>query len=483
MSTNPFLRQHILIGSEWCDADNRAQLEVTNPASGEVIGTVPDAGAEETRRAIHTAHETFQTYRHSGAEERAALLRRMHALMLEHREELAQLLTLEQGKPLAEARGEITIGANYLLWFAEEARRAGGEVIASNSPARRSFAMRSPVGVVGAITPWNFPSSMLARKIGPAIAAGCTAVIKPAEKTPYSALAWGVIAEQAGVPAGVINIVTGQPQAIGKELTSNPLVRKLTFTGSTAVGKTLLAQCADTVKKVSMELGGNAPFIVFDDADLDRALEGAMIAKYRNSGQTCVCTNRFLVQAGIHDAFVDKLVTASKALKVGAGTEDQVEQGPLIDEAAVNKVESLLDDARTQGASIATGGARHERGGTWFEPTVVTGAKASMRIASEEIFGPVAVVYRFEDEAEAVDLANATEYGLACYVYTKDVSRAFRITDALEYGMVGINEGLITAVEAPFGGVKHSGVGVEGGRLGIEEYLDVKYACFGGLDT
>ena len=477
-----FKRERILIGGEWLDADDGTTFDVTDPATGKTIGTVPDAGAAETRRAIEAASAAFAGFRRTGAHERAALLRRMHDLMLEHSEPLARLLTAEQGKPLAEARGEIAIGASYLLWFAEEARRAGGEVVAPTLPGRRAFALRAPVGVVGAITPWNFPSSMLARKIGPAIAAGCTSVVKPAEKTPYSALAWGVIAEMAGAPEGVVNVVTGDAATIGAELTGHPVVRKLTFTGSTAVGRKLIGQCADTVKRVSMELGGNAPFIVFDDADLDRAVEGAMVAKYRNSGQTCVCTNRFLVQAGVHDEFVRRLVGATRALKVGPGTEDGVEQGPLIDEAAVAKVESLLADALERGATIAAGGARHARGGTWFEPTVVTGATAGMRVATEEIFGPVAVVHRFGDEAEAVRLANATEYGLAAYLYTRDLGRAFRTVEALEYGMVGVNEGLITAVEAPFGGVKSSGVGIEGGSLGIEEYLDVKYACFGGLD-
>ena len=479
--TDTFRRERILVGGEWIEADGGGTFEVTDPATGEPIGTVPAAGTAETRRAIEAASEAFASFRRTGAHERAELLRRMHDLMLEHREPLARLLTAEQGKPLAEARGEIAIGAGYLLWFAEEARRAGGEALAPTLPGRRAFALRVPVGVVGAITPWNFPSSMLARKIGPAIAAGCTSVVKPAEKTPYSALAFGVIAEMAGVPPGVVNVVTGDAATVGAELTRHPGVGKLTFTGSTAVGRKLIAQCADTVERVSMELGGNAPFVVFDDADLDRAVAGAMVAKYRNSGQTCVCTNRFLVQAGVHDEFVRRLVEATEALVVGVGTDEGVEQGPLIDEAAVAKVESLLEDARERGARIATGGARHALGGTWFEPTVVTGATADMRVATEEIFGPVAVVQRFGEEAEAVRLANATEYGLAAYVYTRDLGRAFRAVEALEYGMVGVNEGLITAVEAPFGGVKSSGVGVEGGTLGIEEYLDAKYACFGGL--
>lgn len=480
--SDSFQRNAMLIAGEWVDADSKATIDVTNPASGKTIGTVPDAGQVETRRAIEAAKTTFADFRKTGSHERAAMLTRMHDLMIEHRETLAQLLTLEQGKPLAESRGEITIGANYLQWFAEEARRAGGDVIAPTLPGRRSFAMRAPVGVVAAITPWNFPSSMLARKIGPAIAAGCTTVVKPAEKTPYSALAWGVIAEMAGVPSGVVNIVTGDAATIGGELTCHPDVRKLTFTGSTAIGRKLIAQCATTVKRVSMELGGNAPFIVFDDANLTRAIDGAMIAKYRNSGQTCVCTNRFIVQRGVHNAFVQQLTDASNALNVGTGSDDGVEQGPLIDEAAVQKIESLIADARDHGANIVTGGKRHKLGGTWFEPTVITGATPDMRIAREEIFGPVSVVYQFKEEQEAVRIANDTEYGLACYCYTRDLGRAFRMTEALDYGMVGINEGLITAVEAPFGGVKNSGVGIEGGRQGIDEYLDTKYACFGGLE-
>ena len=401
--------------------------------------------------------------------------------MLANLDELAELLTLEQGKPLAEAKGEITIGANYILWFAEEGRRVYGDLVPSPWPDRRIMVRKEPVGVVGAITPWNFPSSMLARKIGPAIAAGCTSVIKPASQTPYSGLAWGVIAEMAGLPPGVINIVTGPAAAIGGELTGNPDVKKITFTGSTEVGKVLLRQCADTIKKASMELGGNAPFIVFDSADVDRAVEGAMVAKYRNSGQTCVCTNRFYAQAGIYDEFVGKLAAATRKLKVGAGTEAGVEQGPLIDERAVEKVEELVADARAKGGSVLVGGKRHALGGTFFEPTVISGATLAMRLSGEEIFGPVSPVFRFETEEEAVIAANATPYGLASYFYSRDLAQTFRVMEALKYGLVGVNEGLITTPEAPFGGMKQSGLGSEGGREGILEYLDTKYVCVGGL--
>ena len=401
--------------------------------------------------------------------------------MLANLDELAELLTLEQGKPLAEAKGEITIGANYILWFAEEGRRVYGDLVPSPWPDRRIMVRKEPVGVVGAITPWNFPSSMLARKIGPAIAAGCTSVIKPASQTPYSGLAWGVIAEMAGLPPGVMNIVTGPAAAIGGELTSNPDVKKITFTGSTEVGRVLLRQCADTIKKASMELGGNAPFIVFDSADVERAVDGAMVAKYRNSGQTCVCTNRFYAQAGIYDGFVEKLAAATRKLKVGSGMEVGVEQGPLIDERAVAKVEELVADAIASGGSLLAGGKRHALGGTFFEPTVIAGATAKMRLSDEEIFGPVSPVFRFETEDEAVAAANATPFGLASYFYSRDLAQTFRVMEALKYGLVGVNEGLITTPEAPFGGMKQSGLGSEGGREGILEYLDTKYVCVGGL--
>jgi succinate-semialdehyde dehydrogenase/glutarate-semialdehyde dehydrogenase len=479
--TNPFLREGNLIGGDWVGADGGATLDVVNPATGKKLGTVPKAGRAETKRAIEAAQAAFVEFRRTSALDRSKLLRKLHDAIMDNSQALAELLTLEQGKSLAEAKGEIGASAAYVLWFAEEARRAYGEVIPSPWADRRIMVTREPVGVIAAITPWNFPSSMLARKIGPAIAAGCTSVVKPASQTPYSGLAWGALAQEVGVPAGVVNVVTGSASEIGEELTANPLVRKITFTGSTEVGKVLMAKAAGTVKKVSMELGGNAPFLVFDDADLDRAVEGAMVAKYRNSGQTCVCTNRFFVQAGIYDAFVEKLAAASRRLKIGNGLEDGVQQGPLIDESAVAKVEELIADATAQGGRVMTGGKRHSLGGSFFEPTVIANAKPQMRFMKEEIFGPVAPVFRFETEQEAVALANDTEYGLACYFYTGDLGRAFRVMEGLRYGMVGVNEGLITTPEAPFGGVKESGLGREGGHQGLDDYLDTKYVCIGGL--
>ena len=468
------------IGGEWVEAESGATIEVNDPATGDIIGTVPDAGAAETRRAIDAAAEAFERFSRTTANERAAILRRMHQVMLDNVDALAELLTLEQGKPLAEAKGEITIGANYIQWFAEEGRRVSGEISESPWGDRRVMVFREPVGVVGAITPWNFPSSMLARKIGPAIATGCTSVVKPSEFTPYSGLAWALIAQEAGLPDGVLNVVTGDAAAIGKALTDDPRVAKLTFTGSTRVGTLLLEQSAATVKRVSMELGGNAPFIVFDDADLDRAVEGARIAKYRNSGQTCICTNRFYAQSGIYDAFVERLAEKAATLKVGNGFEG-AEQGPLINDAALGKVEALVDDARERGGRVVAGGGRHSLGGTFYEPTVVADATADMRIAREEVFGPVSAVFPFEDEAEVVRAANDTEYGLAAYFYTSDLGRTFRVMRGLRYGLVGVNEGLITTPEAPFGGVKQSGIGTEGGRHGIDEYLDTKYVSLGGL--
>jgi succinate-semialdehyde dehydrogenase/glutarate-semialdehyde dehydrogenase len=476
-----FLREANLIDGQWVGADSGETVPVNNPATGAVIGTVPKSGAAETRRAIEAAERAFQSWRKTSVLERHKLLRKLHDAILDNQDALAELLTTEQGKSLTEAKGEVGMSAAYVLWFAEEARRAGGEVIPSPWADRRILVTKEPTGVVAAITPWNFPSSMLARKIAPALAAGCTVVVKPASQTPYSGLAWGALCEEAGFPKGVVNILTGSAGPIGDELCSNPLVKKITFTGSTEVGKILMAKAAGTVKKVSMELGGNAPFIVFDDADVDRAVEGAMVAKYRNSGQTCVCTNRFFAQSRIYDAFVEKLVAASAKLKVGPGLETGVTQGPLIDEKAVEKVEELIADASAKGGRIAGGGKRHTLGGSFFEPTVIADAGPHMRLMHEEIFGPVAPVFRFADEAEAVRLANETEYGLACYFYTSDLGRAFRVMEGLKYGMVGVNEGLITTVEAPFGGVKESGIGREGGRQGIEDYLDTKYVCLGGL--
>lgn len=476
-----YKREANLIDGQWVGADSGETLDVTDPSTGETIGTVPKMGRAETKRAIEAAHRALPAWKAKTAKERAKLLHRLADLIEQEAEGLGTLLTVEQGKPLAEARGEVVFSAAYVRWFAEEAQRVYGDVIPSPWPGRKILVTKEPVGVVGAITPWNFPSSMISRKIGPALAVGCTVVVKPAELTPYSGLAWGALAEKAGIPAGVVNIVTGVPQEIGAELTSNPLVRKISFTGSTAVGKLLIEQSAKTVKRVSMELGGNAPFIVFDDADIDRAVEGAMIAKYRNSGQTCVCTNRFIVQAGIYDAFARKLAEATAKMKLGNGLEAGVQQGPLIDSRALAKVERLVADALAKGAKAATGGKRAALGGTYYEPTVLTGVTADMAVASEEIFGPVAPLFRFEKEEEAVALANSTEYGLAAYFYTRDLARAFRVSEGLKYGMVGVNEGLITTEVAPFGGVKESGLGREGSKYGLDEYLDMKYTCLGGL--
>ncbi len=489
MQTEPQLkrpdlfRSAILIGGEWVkDSSAGEPIAVVDPATGRLLGTVPNAGRAETARAIEAADAAFPAWREKTAAERADHLRRLAQLITDNKEDLARILTAEQGKPLAEARGEVGMSAAYVQWFAEEGRRIYGDVIPSPWQNRRILVTKDPVGVVGAITPWNFPSSMIARKLGAALAAGCTIVIKPASQTPYSALAWGVLCEEAGIPAGVVNILTGAARQIGAELTSNPLVKKITFTGSTEVGKQLAEQAARTMKKVSMELGGNAPFIVFDDADLDRAVEGAMVAKYRNAGQTCVCTNRFLVQEGIYDAFAERLARASAAMKVGNGFEEGVVQGPLIDERAVAKVEEHIADALAKGGRLLTGGRRHQGlGGNFFEPTVIADATPAMAVAREETFGPLAPLFRFRDEAEAVRLANDTEYGLACYFYTRDLGRAFRVSEALEYGLVGINEGLITTEVAPFGGVKESGVGREGSKYGIDDYVNIKYVCVGGL--
>ncbi len=468
------------VGGAWTQSERRAA--VIDPATGATLASVPDAGADEARAAIAAAHAAFPAWRAKTAAERATIMRKLSSLVTENIEDLARILTSEQGKPLAEARGEIGMSAAYVLWFAEEARRVYGDVVPSPWRDHRVLVTREAVGVVGAITPWNFPSSMIARKLGPALAAGCTMVLKPAPQTPLSALAWSVLCADAGVPAGVFNVVTGDARAIGGELTSSPLVKKITFTGSTAVGKLLLAQAAGSVKKVSMELGGNAPFIVFDDADIARAVKGAVAAKYRNSGQTCVCTNRFLIQDGIYDEFAERISKAVGALKVGNGFADGVDNGPLINAAAVVKVEAHLSDALAKGAKVIRGGHRHALGGTFFEPTVLIDATPQMTIAKEETFGPIAPLFRFQDEAEAIAMANDTEYGLASYFYTRDLGRAFRVSSALEYGMVGINEGLITTEVAPFGGVKQSGVGREGSYQGIEDYLDTKYLCIGGLD-
>ncbi|MDG3040983.1 NAD-dependent succinate-semialdehyde dehydrogenase [Roseicyclus marinus] len=474
-------REANYVGGAWIGADSGETIDVTNPATGEVIGTVPAAGAAETHRAIDAAQAAFAGFAAMDLMSRVGLLWKLHDALMDNQAALAELLTVEMGKPLAEAKGEIAIGAQYVRWYAEEVRRAKGEIVPAGVNGRRILVTKHPIGVVGMITPWNFPSSMLARKIAPALAAGCPIVAKPATATPYSGLAWAALAEEVGYPAGVVNVVTGSARAIAGAMMERFEVRKVTFTGSTEVGKELIRASADTVKKVSMELGGNAPFIVFDDADLDAAVEGAIISKYRNSGQTCVCANRIYVQAGVHDAFVEKLVEKTRALKVGDGRETGVAQGPLIDLAAVAKVEELLDDAKGKGATVVLGGSRHQLGGTFFQPTVLTGATADMAFAREEIFGPLAPVFRFETEEEAVAMANATEFGLASYVYTRDLGRAFRMNTGLQYGMIGINSGLITTVEAPFGGVKESGMGKEGGSQGLEDYLDTKYVCIDGI--
>ena len=476
-----FLREAAFVNGQWIGADSGGTIDVFDPATGKRLGTVPDCGAAETGRAIAAADTALPGWAGRLAKERAKSLHRLADLTELHAEALASLLTREQGKPLSEAKGEIALSASYVRWFAEEAQRVYGDIIPSPWPGRRILVTKSPIGVVGAITPWNFPSLMIARKLAPALAAGCTIVIKPAELTPYLGLAWGALCEMAGVPAGVVNVITGAAKPIGAELTANPKVRKISFTGSTAVGKLLVEQSAKTLKRCTMELGGNAPFLVFDDADLDRAVEGAMIAKFRNSGQTCVCTNRFLVQSGIHDAFVAKLAAASNALKLGNGLEPGVQQGPMIDERAVAKVEAHIKDALNKGAKLVCGGKRHALGGAYFEPTVLTQVTTTMLVAQNETFGPLAPVFKFETEAEAVSLANDTEFGLASYFYTRDLARAFRVAEALKSGMVGVNEGLITTEVAPFGGVKQSGSGREGSKYGIEDYIDVKYICLGGL--
>lgn len=478
---SPFVREQNLIGGAWVGADSGAVIDVTNPATGAVIARVPNAGADETRRAIDAAHAAFPAYAALPLNERVGMLRRLHQAIMDNQEPLARMMTAEQGKPLTEARAEVGSSAAYVLWFAEEARRIYGEIIPSPVLGRRLMTTKHPVGVVAAITPWNFPSSMLARKIGPALAAGCTVVVKPASATPLSGLVWGQLAEQAGFPPGVVNVLTGSARAIGGEIMANPKVRKITFTGSTDIGKDLIRAAAGTVKRVSMELGGNAPFMVFDDADLDSAVKGAIIAKFRNAGQTCICTNRLYVQSGIYDRFVAAFAERVAALNVAPGDEAGAEQGPMIDEAAVGKMEGMLADALAKGGQLVTGGGRHARGGLFFQPTVIKDATPAMRVSSEEIFGPVAAVYKFDTEDEAIALANDTEYGLAAYAYTQDMRRVFRLQDQLGYGLLGINEVLIVTPEAPFGGIKESGMGREGGRQGIEDFLDLKYTCIGGL--
>ncbi len=481
LSDSELLRSRCYVDGKWIDADSGAELDVTNPSTGRALTTVPKLGAAETARAIAAANEAWMPWRDMLAKERANTMRRWFDLMMEHQEDLARIMTAEQGKSITEARGEVAYAAAFVEWFAEEAKRTYGETIPQHQADKRIVVIKQPIGVVAAITPWNFPAAMITRKVAPALAAGCTVVIKPASQTPLSALALAVLAERAGIPKGVVNVITGSASEIGGELTANPIVRKLTFTGSTEVGKVLIAQSAATVKKVSMELGGNAPFIVFDDADLDAAIEGAIASKFRNTGQTCVCANRIYVQDKVYDAFADKLATAVAALKVGDGMEDGVEQGPLIDVAAVTKVEEHIADASAKGADVMIGGGRHALGGTFFEPTILSGVTQDMLVARDETFGPLAPLFRFSRDEDVVAMANDTEFGLASYFYARDIGRIWRVAEQLEYGIVGINTGIISTEVAPFGGVKESGIGREGSRHGIEDFMELKYICLGGI--
>ena len=482
LDNNALLRDGAFIDGEWRSSASGVRFAVKNPATGEVIAEIADCSVDDVKSAIEAAHLAWGPWRAKTAKERGALMRRWYELMMAAQEDLAQLMTAEQGKPLAESRGEIAYGASFIEWFAEEGKRIYGDVIPTNAPGRRILVMKEPVGVVAAITPWNFPTAMITRKVGPALAAGCPIIIKPAQLTPLSALALAELAHRAGIPRGVFNVVPStQSSRVGKELTENPLVRKFSFTGSTEVGKQLMRQCASTMKKISLELGGNAPFIVFDDADLDAAVKGAMASKFRNMGQTCVCANRFLVQDGVYDTFAEKLAKAVAALRVGDGAMAGIDQGPLINMAAVEKVEELLQNATAKGAKIAAGGRRHQLGGTFFEPTIVRDVTSDMEFAREEIFGPVVTLFRFKAERDAILMANNTEYGLAAYFYARDVGRIFRVTEGLEYGIIGVNEGIISTEVAPFGGMKESGVGREGSKYGIEGFLEIKYVAMGGL--
>jgi succinate-semialdehyde dehydrogenase/glutarate-semialdehyde dehydrogenase len=475
------LRQLCYVDGAWKKADSGASIDVTDPATDEVLGSVPKFLGPETRQAIAAAKRAFPAWAAKTAGERATILRRWNDLMLANADDLALIMTLEQGKPLAESKGEVAYSASFIEWFAEEGKRIYGDVIPSHAADKRIVVLKQPVGVVCAITPWNFPSAMIGRKAGPALAAGCTFVCKPATQTPFSALALGELAHRAGIPPGVFNVITGSAREIGAEMTSSPDVAKLTFTGSTEIGRQLLAQCAPTIKKVSMELGGNAPFIVFDDADLDAAVEGAIASKYRNTGQTCVCANRLYVQAGVYDAFVEKLATAVAKLKVGPGIEPGVTQGPLIDQAAVEKMKEHIADALAKGGRLVAGGKPHKLGHTFFEPTLIANATQDMLVAKEETFGPLAPVIRFDTDADAIRMANDTEVGLAAYFYARDVGRVWRVAEAIESGIVGINTGIISTAVAPFGGVKQSGLGREGSKYGIDDYLEIKYLCLGGL--
>lgn len=482
LSNASLFRERCYIDGAWVDAQDGAVIEVNNPATGSVLGTVPGLATEDTRRAIAAADAAWPEWRAMTGKERAVIMRRWFELMMENQEDLAVLMTTEQGKPLAESRGEIAYAASFIEWFAEEGKRVYGDTMLHPLRGKRIVVLKQPIGVVAAITPWNFPAAMITRKCAPALAAGCTVVSKPASQTPYTALALAELAERAGMPKGVFNVITGPSAVIGAELTSNPTVRKLGFTGSTEVGKALMAQCAGTVKKVSLELGGNAPFIVFDDADLDAAVAGAMASKYRNAGQTCVCANRVLVQDAVYDAFAEKMADAVGKLKVGNGLEDGVQQGPLIDMRAVEKVEFHIADATQKGAQVVAGGSRHALGGTFFEPTLLTQMTPEMAVANEETFGPVAPLFRFHDEEEAIRMANDTEFGLAAYFYSRDIGCIWRVSEALEYGIVGVNEGIISNEVAPFGGMKESGIGREGSRYGMDEFLEIKYLCMGGID-
>ena len=479
---NPsLLRQQAYINGAWVAADDANTIDITNPATGELIGTVPDMGAAETRRAIEAANQAWPAWRARTAAERSAILEKWHDLVMQNQADLAIIMTLEQGKSLTESQGEIAYGASFIKWFAEEGKRVYGDTIPSKNPDQRIVVTKEPIGICAAITPWNFPNAMITRKAAPALAAGCPMIVKPAGVTPFSALALAYLGEQAGIPAGIFSVVTGDARAVGGEMTRNPLVRKLTFTGSTAVGKLLMKQCADTLKKISLELGGNAPFIVFDDADIDAAVDGLMISKYRNSGQTCVCTNRTLVHTAIYDEFAKKLSARVANLTVGDGMDASTTQGPLIDMHAVEKVEEHIQDAVDKGAKILVGGKRHKLGKTFFEPTLLADVTTDMKVTYEETFGPVAPLFRFNTEEEAIQMANATEFGLAAYFYTRDMGRVWRVSEALEYGMVGVNAGLISTEVAPFGGVKESGIGREGSKYGIDEYLEIKYVCMGGI--
>jgi succinate-semialdehyde dehydrogenase/glutarate-semialdehyde dehydrogenase len=483
LNDSDLFRQQAYIGGRWCDAESGATIEVNNPATGEILGTVPRMGANETWRAIEAAKDAFSDWSRRPAKERSNLMRRWYDLIMANVDDLGALMTAEQGKPLAEAKGEVAYAASFIEWFAEEAKRVYGDTIPSPWKDRRLVVIKQPIGVCAAITPWNFPAAMIARKAGPALASGCTMLAKPAESTPFSALALAVLAERAGIPAGVLNVLTGEAKEIGGEMTANPDVRKITFTGSTEVGRLLLKQSADTIKKLSLELGGNAPFVVFDDADLDAAVEGAIISKYRNAGQTCVCANRLYVQAGVYEAFAEKLVAAVGQLKVGNGFDPDVLQGPLIDFAAVEKVEDHIQDAVAKGGRVLLGGKRHALGQTFFEPTVLSEVTSQMKVAREETFGPLAPLFRFGSDEEGVQMANDTEFGLASYFFSRDIGRAWRAAEALECGMVGINTGLISNEVAPFGGVKQSGLGREGSHYGMDDFLEIKYLCFGGLGT